>query len=148
MPIDLKRQGRAEVHIPLFYPTDEDEFRSMFRVMAKKNKVKMKKGAFDHLDPNGRGLSGSDIESVVLGANRHAMSAGRKQVTKSDVDLAVQDFVPSAQGLEREAQELAAELECTQLSFLPERWREKVGKPDGRVAIQERLVAIRQILER
>ena len=23
LPIDLKRQGRAEVHIPLFYPTDE-----------------------------------------------------------------------------------------------------------------------------
>ena len=40
--------------------------------------------------------------SVVLGANRYAMSEGRKQVTKSDVDLAVQDFVPSAQGLERD----------------------------------------------
>ncbi len=148
LPVDLKRQGRAEVHIPLFYPTNEDEFRSMFRVMAKKNGVKPKRGAFDHLEPNRRGLSGSDIESLVLGANRHAMTAGRKQVTKSDVDAAVEDFVPSAQGLEREAQELAAVLECTQLSFLPEKWREQVSKPDGRVAIQERLVAIRQILER
>ena len=27
LPIDLKRQGRAEVHIPLFYPTDEAEIR-------------------------------------------------------------------------------------------------------------------------
>ena len=27
LPIDLKRQGRAEVHIPLFYPTDQDELR-------------------------------------------------------------------------------------------------------------------------
>jgi len=147
LPVDLKRQGRAEVHIPLFYPTDEEEFRAMFTVMARKNKVKSRKGAFDHLKPDDRGLSGSDIESVVLGANRHAMTAGRKQVTKNDVDAAVKDFVPSAQGLEREAQELAAVLECTQLSFLPERWRAKVSKSNGRVAIQERLVAIRQILE-
>ena len=36
LPIDLKRQGRAEVHIPLFYPTDEAEIRQMFVIMAKK----------------------------------------------------------------------------------------------------------------
>ena len=36
LPIDLKRQGRAEVHIPLFYPTDEDEIRQMFVILAKK----------------------------------------------------------------------------------------------------------------
>ncbi len=39
LPIDLKRQGRAEVHIPLFYPQDEAEVREMFLVMARKNKV-------------------------------------------------------------------------------------------------------------
>ena len=39
LPIDLKRQGRAEVHIPLFYPHDPDEIRQMFSVMAKKNKL-------------------------------------------------------------------------------------------------------------
>ena len=27
LPIDLKRQGRAEVHIPLFYPQDPGEIR-------------------------------------------------------------------------------------------------------------------------
>ena len=29
LPIDLKRQGRAEEHIPLFYPQDEAEVREM-----------------------------------------------------------------------------------------------------------------------
>jgi AAA+ superfamily predicted ATPase len=147
LPVDLKRQGRAEVHIPLFYPSDEAEFQAMFRVMAKKNGVKMRKDAYRHLHPEDRGLSGSDIESVVLAANRLALTAGRASVRKKDIDTAMGDFVPSAQGLEREAQELAAVLECTQRSFLPERWKEKVAEPDGRVAIQERLVAIRQILE-
>jgi SpoVK/Ycf46/Vps4 family AAA+-type ATPase len=35
LPIDLKRQGRAEVHIPLFYPTDESEIRQMFTILAR-----------------------------------------------------------------------------------------------------------------
>jgi len=34
LPIDLKRQGRAEIHIPLFYPTDDMELRRMFVVHA------------------------------------------------------------------------------------------------------------------
>jgi SpoVK/Ycf46/Vps4 family AAA+-type ATPase len=147
LPVDLKRQGRAEVHIPLFYPADEDEFRKMFVVMARKNRVSAASDAFQHVKPGDRKLSGSDIESVVLGANRRALTDGRTEVTSQDVDLALHDFVPSAQGLEREAQELSAVLECTQLSFLPERWRAKVVEPNGRVAIQERFVAIRQILE-
>ena len=31
LPIDLKRQGRAEVHIPLFYPADQEEIRAHVR---------------------------------------------------------------------------------------------------------------------
>jgi len=44
-------------------------------------------------------------------------------------------------------QELAAVLECTQLPFLPPEWREKVSQPEGRSRLQERMVAIRQLLE-
>src|SRR5207244_6111301 len=36
LPIDLKRQGRAEVHIPLFYPTDENEIARMCVMLAHK----------------------------------------------------------------------------------------------------------------
>lgn len=147
LPVDLKRQGRAEVHIPLFYPASEEEFRAMFRVMARKNKVDLHETAYAHLEIDERNLSGSDIESVVLAANLRALREERTAVTRDDLDAALTDFVPSAQGLEREAQELAAVLECTQLSFLPEKWRKKVAKPNGRVAIHERFVAIRQILE-
>src|SRR5262249_8740036 len=46
LPIDLKRQGRAEVHLPLFYPQDEAEVGEMFRVMAKKNRIPL---ALDNL---------------------------------------------------------------------------------------------------
>ena len=147
LPVDLKRQGRAEVHIPLFYPRDEAEFQAMFRVMSRKNKIDLAEGASGHLAPGTQNLSGSDIESVVLSANRRALQEGRTQVRAADLDAALGDFMPSVQGLEREAQELAGVLECTQRTFLPESWRAQVSKPNGRAAIQERFVAIRQILD-
>jgi len=41
LPIDIKRQGRAEVHIALFYPDTPEEVRQMFVVMGRKNGVKV-----------------------------------------------------------------------------------------------------------
>ena len=146
LPVDLKRQGRAEVHIPLFYPQDEDEVREMFRVLAKKNKVALAADALPSIKAD-RFLSGSDIESVVLSAKRKVLTSGRKELTREDLESAFKEFIPSAQGLEKEMQELAAVLECTQLNFLPERWQKKVLEPDGRSQIQERLMAIRSLLK-
>ncbi|MEN6452285.1 MAG: AAA family ATPase [Thermoguttaceae bacterium] len=147
LPIDLKRQGRAEVHIPLFYPYEEVEIRSMFEVMARKNKVQLTADMLPKI-PAGRNLSGADIEGVVLSAKRAALAAGRKEPTAEDLQAAMNEFIPSSQGLEKELQETAAVLECTQLSLLPPAWREKVSKPDGRSRLQERMAAIRQLIER
>ena len=36
LPVDLKRQGRCEVHIPLFPPETEEARREMFLALAKK----------------------------------------------------------------------------------------------------------------
>jgi AAA+ superfamily predicted ATPase len=146
LPIDLKRQGRAEVHIPLFYPQDEDEIREMFRVMARKNKVPLPPDALPAVKAEGH-LSGSDIESIVVAARRRALAAGRNEVAEEDLDLALQEFLPAAQGLEKEMQELAAVLECTQTSFLPPDWRARVTQADGRSKLQERFMAIRQLLD-
>jgi ATP-dependent 26S proteasome regulatory subunit len=145
LPIDLKRQGRAEVHLPMFYPDDEAEIREMFLTMARKNKIKLTP---DDLPPvqADRHLSGADIESIVLAAKRRTLTAGRTEVHKADLEEALRDFIPSAQGLEKDLQELAAVLECTQLNFLPPDLREKVAQPGGRMQIQERFVALRQLL--
>jgi len=64
LPVDLKRQGRAEVHIPMFYPQDEAELREMFLVMARKNRTVLKPEALPTVKAQ-RFLSGSDIESIV-----------------------------------------------------------------------------------
>ena len=146
LPIDLKRQGRAEVHIPLFYPYQEAEIRQMFEVMARKNKVSLAADALPKV-PAGRNLSGADIESIVLAAKRAALAAGRKELSAADLQAALGEFIPSSQGLEKELQETAAVLECTQLSLLPPAWREKVSKPDGHARLEERMAAIRQLME-
>ena len=72
LPIDLKRQGRAEVHIPLFYPDNEEEINEMFKVMGRKNGVTVNADAIQ-LDSRHSELSGADIESVVLTARRIAL---------------------------------------------------------------------------
>jgi len=152
LPIDLKRQGRAEVHIPLFYPHDQAEMEAMFTAMARKSKVKLAPGLPGPVDLE-LGLSGADIESVVLAARRkgleRAADAGQPTpdtISADDLASALDDFMPSAQGLEKEMQEIAAVLECTEKRFLPERWKEKVSQAGGRSRLQERLAAIREVV--
>jgi AAA+ superfamily predicted ATPase len=152
LPIDLKRQGRAEVHIPLFYPHDQAEIDAMFTAMARKCGVKLAPGLPGPVDL-ALGLSGADIESVVLAARRkgldRAADAGRpvpETISPEDLRAALDDFMPSAQGLEKEMQEIAAVLECTEKRFLPDRWKEQVAKPGGRAHLQERLAAIREVV--
>jgi SpoVK/Ycf46/Vps4 family AAA+-type ATPase len=136
LPIDLKRQGRCEVHIPLFAPQSTDEITSMFLAMSRKTDVAPE-----------RQLSGADLESVLLAARRKSLAEGVEVVERRHLQTALDEFIPSAEGLEKEMQELAAVLECTERSFLPPKWQEQVASPDARARLQERLVAIRQLIE-
>jgi SpoVK/Ycf46/Vps4 family AAA+-type ATPase len=146
LPIDLKRQGRAEVHLPLFAPRDEDEIKSMIQVMARKNKANLESNAIpDKLAS--RGLSGADFESIVLSAKRWALIEGRETLNRDDLTFALGDFIPSAQGLAKEKQELAAVLECTSVAFLSPDWRARIALPEGRTQLQERMAEIRRLIE-
>ena len=110
LPIDLKRQGRAEVHIPLFYPTDEAEIRQMFVIMAKKLGSTVAAEDVPAIPQKGH-LSGADIEGMVGRAWRISLLAGRDRITKEALAEVIAQFMPSTQGLERELQETAAMLE-------------------------------------
>ena len=146
LPIDLKRQGRAEVHIPLFYPDSEDEIRSMFQVMGRKNDVAIDEQALT-LDDRHKQLSGADIESVVLTARRIALVDRRDTVTKEDIETSLSEFIPSAQGLEKDMQEIAAVLECTQMDFLNGEWRDTLQSKAGRSQLQQQLTKMRNLVE-
>ena len=68
LPIDLKRQGRAEVHIPLFYPQTAQERREMFLAMAKKAKVPLEESAVPDFEKTAS-LSGADIGNYTVNSS-------------------------------------------------------------------------------
>jgi len=146
LPIDLKRQGRAEVHIPLFYPTDEDEIRQMFVILAKKLGSRVASEDVPPIPQRGH-LSGADIEGMVGRAWRSSILAGADHITREALAAVVTEFMPSTQGLERDLQEAAAILECTDRQFLPPAILQKIDVPGGRAALQERLTALKQLVK-
>jgi len=146
LPIDLKRQGRAEVHIPLFYPTDENEIRQMFVIMARKLGSRVALEDVPSIPQRGQ-LSGADIEGMVGRAWRSSLLAGADHLTREALAEAVAQFMPSTQGIERELQEIAAILECTDRQFLPAEMLEKTTAEGGRGKLQSRLTALKQIVK-
>lgn len=147
LPIDIKRQGRAEVHIPLFYPTEEAELNQMFVMLAKKLGTTIAPADVPHIPETQRGaLSGADIEGIVGRALRKSLIAGAKTITREALAEVLQGFMPSTQGLEKELQEIAAIIECTDREFLPAPMYARIEKAGGRAALQERLTAIKQIV--
>ncbi len=146
LPIDLKRQGRAEVHIPLFYPAGQDEVRGMFVAMAKKLGAPLAAEDVPEIPQRGK-LSGADIEGMVGRALRRSLLAGGSHVTREALAEVVAGFLPSTEGVEKELQETAAILECTDLQFLPREIVEKLESLGGRGKLQERLAALRRMVE-
>jgi ATP-dependent 26S proteasome regulatory subunit len=146
LPIDLKRQGRAEVHIPLFYPTDEAEIRQMFVILAKKLGSKLAVEDVPPVPQRGH-LSGADIEGMVGRAWRTSLLAGADHITRESLATVVDQFMPSTQGLEGELQETAAILECTDRQFLPPPMLQKTSADGGRGALQARLTALKQLVK-
>ena len=145
LPIDLKRQGRAEVHIPLFYPTDEGEIRQMFVILAKKLGSRLAAEDVPPIPQRGH-LSGADIEGMVGRAWRTSLLAGADHITRDALAQVVAQFMPSTQGLERELQETAAILECTDRQFLPAAILAKTDGEGGRGKLQARLTALKQLV--
>ncbi len=123
LPVDLKRQGRAEEHLALFYPQNDTERDELARVVARKVKVGVQLPSFAALLPGGTQMSGADIEAVLVRSKFRALAHGREEPTEDDVRAVVADFVPPSYPLEIELQNLAAVQECTSRELLPEAYR-------------------------
>ena len=125
LPIDLMRQGRAEEHIPLFYPETAAEYDEIYRVMLKKLGIKTSVDTITAVATEDQylGLSGSDLEAVLVRAILEAEAAESSDVKAEHLQKAFSDFIPPANSREREMQILVAVLESTSRELLPERYR-------------------------
>lgn len=119
LPVDLKRQGRAEEHIALFYPDTDAERLALIQAMQRKTGAKLDSPETEqYFAAHAQSLSGADIEAVLTRARK-----GGAAIPAERIKAVLDDFIPPSYPLEIELQNLAAVLECTSRSLLPERFR-------------------------
>jgi AAA+ superfamily predicted ATPase len=138
MPVDLKRQGRAEEHIALFYPETLEEKKELLEVMLKKTKIdsiKVEELPADFLE-NIPIRSGADMEAALTRAKFKAASLGEEEVTIAIMQQAFEDFIPPTYPEEVELMNYVAVLECTSRELLPERFR-KISREEILTRIEE-----------
>jgi SpoVK/Ycf46/Vps4 family AAA+-type ATPase len=124
LPIDLKRQGRAEEHLALFYPETNEEREDLFQTLVKKLKVKIQKfPVTDLLKKHRFDFSGADLESILIRAKFNAAMRNHVIITREDLEETIQDFVPPTYPHEIELQNLVAVLECTSREMVPKKFQ-------------------------
>ncbi|MEW5815198.1 MAG: AAA family ATPase [Spirochaetota bacterium] len=124
LPIDLKRQGRAEEHLALFYPETAEEKEDLFQTLVRKLKIKIQNvSASEIFKKYKNDFSGADIESILIRAKFNAAMENHIIITKDDLDSTIQDFVPPAYPHEIELQNLVAVLECTSREMVPKKFQ-------------------------
>jgi len=124
LPVDLKRQGRAEEHIALFYPETSEERLAMLHAMIKKTGTQLTAAdAESFFLEHSAGLSGADIEAVLIRARMRSVLKNDGAIDVDDLKEALEDFIPPSYPTEIEMQNLAAVLECTSRSLLPAKYQ-------------------------
>lgn len=147
LPVDLKRQGRAEEHIALFYPETSEERLALLRAMQKKIGM----GSFPSeiekffLERSGT-LSGADIEAVLIRSELKSRLLKKKVVDSEDLKSALEDFIPPYYPTEIDLQNLVAVLECTSKSLLPQKYRD-IERSELIRRANELMASSRQILQ-
>ncbi|MCB9231826.1 MAG: ATP-binding protein [Bacteroidia bacterium] len=125
MPVDFKRQGRAEEHIALFYPETVEQKKELLEIMLKKTGLKyINVEEFDedfYLDL--KNPSGADMEAALTRAKFKAAARGEEKVTPITIMETFDDFLPPTYPDEVELMNYSAVLECTSRSLLPDRYK-------------------------
>lgn len=123
LPIDLKRQGRCEEHIALFYPQTEEERLEIVQAMIRKNRIRHAIEDWSPITRHPEELSGADIESMLIRARRLARQAQRDVVLPEDLERVAREFIPARDELALEYQTLVAILEATSREMIPPKYR-------------------------
>ena len=124
LEVDLKRQGRLDVHIPLFPPETPEERRALLLAVARKINVPLGEGDLPEL-PAGLTLGGNEIEGVfVRGLRTWELAAEPRPALKEILVSVFREVRPSAHTRKLEYMDLVAVKECTDQQFLPARYRD------------------------
>ena len=123
LEVDLKRQGRLDVHIPLFPPETSAEREALLLAIAKKLKFPLTAGDLPPFADD-QALGGNELEGVLVRALRlHELSGEPRRPIREILADVLKEVRPSPHTRKLEYMDLVAVKECTDARFLPERFR-------------------------
>jgi hypothetical protein len=123
LEVDLKRQGRLDVHIPLFGPQSGKEMCDLLRCVAKKLKFPLAEADLPDI-PDNCLLGGHEVEGVLVRALRtYELSPEPRPALRQILSETIQQVRPSAHTRKLEYMDLVAVKECTDVRFLTEKYR-------------------------
>jgi AAA+ superfamily predicted ATPase len=126
LSIDMKRQGRFGLCMPLFPAQGPEDVVELFTTVARVKNIALAEAiqAYIRESLGPRPLTGSDVESILIRAKERAVLAKRDDdVQKEDLEEAVTSFIDPLDPDLLALQELAAVLSCSDRRYLPERYR-------------------------
>jgi AAA+ superfamily predicted ATPase len=122
---DLKRPGRLDVKVPLFYPESAEERRAIGEAVLRRAGGVLAEGVTLHgMAAATEGRSAAELEALLIAAVNFAAWEGRSAVTGEDLARAVMDTVPSRDARMIAYMELLAVFECSARRMLPPRFAE------------------------
>ena len=124
LEVDLKRQGRLDVHIPLFPPETPDDRKVLLLAIARKLKFPL---TAEDLPPfaDDSALGGTELEGVLVRALRiHELSDEPKRPIREVLAEVLREVRPNPHTRKLEYMDLIAVKECTDVRFLPPLYRD------------------------
>lgn len=125
LSIDMKRQGRFGLCIPLFPAQGPEDVIDLFSTVARVKGITLTEPIVAYIRESlgTQPLTGSDVESILIRGKERAVLAGRDQdVQRADLEEAVSSFVDPLDPELLALQELAAVLACSDRRYLPEHY--------------------------
>lgn len=123
LEVDLKRQGRLDVHIPLFGPETPEEMATLLQVVARKLKFPLAPEDLPAI-PESSMPGGNELEAILVRAIRLCkLQKGEPRPMKEVLAEVLAEARPNPNARKLEYMDLAAVRECTDVRFLPERFR-------------------------
>jgi AAA+ superfamily predicted ATPase len=126
LAIDMKRQGRFGLCVPLFAAQGPDDVAELFSVIAKVKKIAFSElmSAYVRTHLGERPLTGSDVESIIVRTKERAVLANRDaDVQLADLEEAVNSFIDPLDADLLALQEFAAVLACSDRRYLPPKYQ-------------------------
>lgn len=122
LEVDLKRQGRLDVHIPLFPPQNADEVRALMIAIARKLKLPLGEEDIPPI-PEAMLLGGNEIEGTLMRVLRtHNLAAEPRPRLRDVLAQVMGDVRASSHTMKLEYMDMIAVKECTDQRFLPARY--------------------------